>query len=74
MYYLQHLVDRALQLSPNDATVLHMRGRWSFTIANLSWFERKAVATMFGALPDTSIDAALADFIKVQSDCNQMTV
>ncbi|CAB3409893.1 unnamed protein product [Caenorhabditis bovis] len=52
---LKDLLDKALELDPTDFALLHLRARFSFTLANLSWLERNEV-------PKASIDDALADF------------
>lgn len=38
---LKDMLDKALELDPTDFALLHLRARFSYTIANLSWLERK---------------------------------
>lgn len=48
-------VDKAIQLSPNDATLHHMLGRYCSTIASLSWIEKKVASTLFAELPQVTM-------------------
>uniref|UniRef100_A0A914VZE6 Tetratricopeptide repeat protein n=1 Tax=Plectus sambesii TaxID=2011161 RepID=A0A914VZE6_9BILA len=59
-------VDRALEIRPDDNIVLHMRGRWSFSVAQLSWIERKVAATLFASPPNATVEDALADFLEAE--------
>ncbi|CAJ0942740.1 unnamed protein product, partial [Mesorhabditis belari] len=62
-YVLKGLLDKAIALNGNDSTLLHLRGRYAFGIANLSWLERKAASAFFATPPEATIDEALADFV-----------
>ncbi|CAJ0573289.1 unnamed protein product, partial [Mesorhabditis spiculigera] len=62
-YILKGLLDKALALDAKDSTLLHLRGRYAFGIANLSWLERKAASAFFATPPEATIDEALADFV-----------
>jgi tetratricopeptide (TPR) repeat protein len=42
---------KALELSPNDATLHYMLGKFYFNIAALSWFERQAAKAISGKEP-----------------------
>uniref|UniRef100_A0A0N4UCH6 TPR_REGION domain-containing protein n=1 Tax=Dracunculus medinensis TaxID=318479 RepID=A0A0N4UCH6_DRAME len=57
-------LDKAIALKPMEYTLLHMRGRYFYSIANLSWLERKLVNTLCPSITAT-IDDALNDFLKV---------
>ncbi|CAI2348118.1 unnamed protein product [Caenorhabditis sp. 36 PRJEB53466] len=59
---LKDMLDKALQLDPTDFALLHLRARFSFTIANLSWIERKAASVLYNEVPKATIDDARADF------------
>jgi hypothetical protein len=52
-------------MNPQEYSLLHMRGRFSYSVANLSWFERKAASALFATPPTATIDEALADFLEV---------
>jgi len=43
-----------------------VRGRFSYSVANLSWLERKAAAAFFATPPSATIDDALVDFLEVE--------
>lgn len=47
------LIDLFFQL-------LHMRGRFAFTVASLSWFERKAAAAFYSKPADATYEEAIA--------------
>ncbi|EFP09551.1 CRE-RMD-1 protein [Caenorhabditis remanei] len=59
---LKDMLDKALELEPTDFALLHLRARFSFTIANLSWLERKAASMLYSEVPKATIDDALVDF------------
>ncbi|KAI6227687.1 Tetratricopeptide repeat protein [Aphelenchoides fujianensis] len=59
-------LDQALALNPKDHLLLHARGHFSYSVANLTWFERKAAATFFTAPPTATVDEALQDFLEVE--------
>jgi tetratricopeptide (TPR) repeat protein len=42
-----------------------MRGRFAFSVAGLSWIERKAAATLFTDPPKATYDEAISDFLAV---------
>ncbi|XGW01409.1 hypothetical protein V3C99_013953 [Haemonchus contortus] len=58
-------LDRAVAVDPSCFELLHMRGRFSYQVANLSFFERLAARTM-GTLPQVSMDAALKDLLEAE--------
>lgn len=66
-FYLQKYLDKAIAMQPTERTLLHMRGRFAFSVANLSWLERKAAAAFFTAVPQATVDDALEDFLAVCS-------
>ncbi|CCF23359.1 Regulator of microtubule dynamics protein 1 [Caenorhabditis elegans] len=59
---LKDMLDKALELDPTDFALLHLRARFSYTIANLSWLERKAASMLYSEVPKATIDDALVDF------------
>lgn len=64
-YVFKELLDKALAINPNEFSLLHMRGRFSYSIASLSWFERKAAATFFATPPEATYEDAIRDFSAV---------
>ncbi|CAK5117173.1 unnamed protein product [Meloidogyne enterolobii] len=61
----KELIDKALAKSPKDYALLYMRGRFAYSVAGLSWFERKAAAALFSDPPKATYDEALNDFLAV---------
>ncbi|CAB3398490.1 unnamed protein product [Caenorhabditis bovis] len=55
-------LDKALSIEPKDEGLLHLRGRWCYSVSNLGWFERRAASILFSGLPNSTIDDAIADF------------
>ncbi|KDO25778.1 hypothetical protein SPRG_09074 [Saprolegnia parasitica CBS 223.65] len=55
--------EKAIALNPRDATSHHLLGRWSLTIADISWIERKVAAALFGTPPQATYAEALAHFL-----------
>jgi len=58
---------KAIELNPSDATSHHLLGRWSLTIADISWIERKVAAAIFGTPPQSTYDEALKYFLHADS-------
>jgi tetratricopeptide (TPR) repeat protein len=54
--------DRALALDSTLAPAYHLRGRWHRQVADLSFFTRALVRTLYGGLPDASLEQAVRDF------------
>lgn len=64
-YEFKEYLDKALAMQ-TEYSLYHMRGRFSFSVANLSWFERKAASAFFATPPTATIDDALNDFLEVE--------
>ncbi|GMT10530.1 hypothetical protein PFISCL1PPCAC_1827 [Pristionchus fissidentatus] len=62
-YVFKSLLDKALALDPTEFALLHMRGRFSYSVAELSWIERKVASTLYSTPPTATIDEALRDFL-----------
>ncbi|VDN21623.1 unnamed protein product [Cylicostephanus goldi] len=55
-------------MEAREFTLLHMRGRYSYSVASLSWFERKAAAVFYAAPPSATMDEALVDFLAAEEE------
>lgn len=64
-------MDRALAIAPEDAEdradLYHMRGRFAYDVASLSFAERLIASKLFGSPPQATLDEALADFLEVSA-------
>lgn len=60
--HCKEYLDRAISIQPREDALLHLRGRWALSVANLSWFERKAAAMFYAEPPTATVDEAIADF------------
>uniref|UniRef100_A0AC35TVH0 TPR_REGION domain-containing protein n=1 Tax=Rhabditophanes sp. KR3021 TaxID=114890 RepID=A0AC35TVH0_9BILA len=69
-YYFKELLDKALLIDPSEFSLLHMRGRFSFSVAALSWLERKAASAFYATPPTATYNEALTDFLKVEETKN----
>ena len=56
--------DKAHELAPEDGTVLHFLGRFSYTIAGISWIERKLAASFMATPPTATYEEALDYFLR----------
>ncbi|OQS01485.1 regulator of microtubule dynamics protein [Achlya hypogyna] len=59
--------EKAVALNPTDSTSHHLLGRWSLTIADISWIERKVAAALFGTPPQATYAEALAHFVQADT-------
>jgi tetratricopeptide (TPR) repeat protein len=59
---IKHHADRAIALDSTLAGAYHVRGRWHRGVADLGFFERAIVRTMYGGLPDGSFEQSVRDF------------
>ncbi|CAD44090.2 TPR_REGION domain-containing protein [Caenorhabditis elegans] len=60
--HCKEYLDRAISIQPKEDALLHLRGRWALSVANLSWFERKAAALLYSEPPTATVEEAIADF------------
>ncbi|CAB3403065.1 unnamed protein product [Caenorhabditis bovis] len=65
-FLFKNYLDKAIAIDGNDFEALHMRGRFCYTVANLSMVELLA-ARMIGSVPDVSFQDALTDLLKADS-------
>ncbi|CAD5232954.1 unnamed protein product [Bursaphelenchus xylophilus] len=65
-FTFKEYLDKGLAISPGEYSLLHMRGRFSYNVANLSWLERKAAAAFFATPPTATFDEAITDFAEVE--------
>lgn len=63
-------LDKAIGIDPKEYTLLHLRGRFSYEVSNLSWLERKVCNTMFSSLPECTTEEALCDFLEAEKNHN----
>jgi tetratricopeptide (TPR) repeat protein len=54
--------DRAIELDSTLASAYHVRARWNREVADLGFFSRTIVKTIYGGLPDASFEQAVRDF------------
>jgi tetratricopeptide (TPR) repeat protein len=56
--------DRAIALDSTLDGAYHSRGRWHREVEDIGFFQRAIVKTIYGGLPESSIDQAVRDFQK----------
>ena len=54
--------DRALAMDSTLDGAHHTRGRWHREVEDIGFFQRAIVKTVYGGLPESSIDQAVRDF------------
>ncbi|VDO99238.1 unnamed protein product [Heligmosomoides polygyrus] len=57
------LLDKALAVDAKEFSLLHLRGRYAYSVAGLSWIERKAAAVFYSTPPTATFEEALDDFL-----------
>ena len=55
---------KAIELDPEDDGNFHVMGRWHYTLADLSWFERKIAGLIYAKPPQASFEEAAEYFQK----------
>lgn len=59
-------MERAIELNPEDPTSWHLLGALSFSLADMPWYQRKIVSTLFATPPSGTYDEALENFLKAE--------
>lgn len=54
--------DRAIEIDSTLAGAYHVRGRWHREVEDLGFFQRAIVKTVYGGLPESSLEQAVRDF------------
>ena len=65
-YEIQSHFKKAIELNPLDATCYHLLGRWCYTVADVSWFQRKIASAIFDTPPSSSYEEALDYFERAE--------
>lgn len=59
-------MERAVELNPDDPTSWHLLGNFAFGLADMPWYQRKIVSTIFATPPSGTYEEALAHFLKAE--------
>lgn len=59
-------MEQAVKLNPMDPTSWYMLGQFEFSLADMPWFQRKIVETLFATPPSGSFQNALDNFLKAE--------
>uniref|UniRef100_A0A7E4VTN5 TPR_REGION domain-containing protein n=1 Tax=Panagrellus redivivus TaxID=6233 RepID=A0A7E4VTN5_PANRE len=60
-------IDQAISLLPPEFALLHMRGRFRYEVASLSFVERNLAMLFFGTPPSASYKEALEDLLAAEN-------
>lgn len=59
--------EDAVTINPNDASALHLLGRWHYDVATMSWLTRTAAATFFATPPSSTLADAVSHFERAEA-------
>lgn len=59
-------MEKAVELNPEDPTNWHLLGNFAFGLADMPWYQRKIVSTIFAAPPTGTYEEALDYFLKAE--------
>lgn len=59
---VKHHADRAIAIDSTLDGAYHTRGRWHREVEDIGFFQRAIVKTVYGGLPESSIEQAVQDF------------
>ncbi len=59
---VKHHADRAIAIDSTLDGAYHVRGRWHREVEDLGFLKRTIVRTVYGGLPESSLDQAVRDF------------
>lgn len=65
-YEVKDYFDKAISLFPNDPTSWHLLGQWCFTIASITWIERRIISHILAVPPVSTFEDALSCFRRAE--------
>lgn len=59
-------MEKAVELNPEDPTNWHLLGNFAYGLADMPWYQRKIVSTIFATPPTGTYEEALDYFLKAE--------
>lgn len=59
-------MEKAIELNPTDPTSRYILGEFAFGLADLPWYQRKIVSTIFATPPTGTYEEALENFLRAE--------
>lgn len=59
-------MQKAVELNPNDPTNWYLLGSFAYGLADMPWYQRKVVSTIFATPPSGTYEEALEHFLKAE--------
>ena len=63
---IQHHLEEAIRLQPDEFVSYYTYGRWCFEVAGLGWMERKIASVVFGTPPEATYQDAIGQVSQSQ--------
>lgn len=67
LHNVRQLMEKAIEIDPENIAALHALGEFDFGVAELPWVAKKLLKTLFPSVPKVSYEGALKCFERAES-------